>query len=495
MNVQSDGVKVRWWWIAMTLLSLAIFILALLSASLFVLALVNQSVIWEEARSDGVADAPMRLYWVFYPLLWLMISLLLLYVGKWTWQRSGYVAVWIVLAGALALRVVVVYGTQPVLSDDIWRYIHDGATLGNGVNPYASAPDDLSATQVPVPGAMDRMNNTGLVTIYQPTSQYVFAVLDRVWEWSPSAWQRLDPNHDKIFRFGFVLFDLVIVVLLLWQLRQMGRSAWWAAAYAWHPLTISEIAGSGHQDVIGIALLQLAMCLASRLIISAHNVDKPLAASRARWLAIGAGVAFGLALGVKPVVLPIALILAWTLRRRPGHIVSAAIATVLTGAAIYLPLVLMDGGLTGMVDTARVFIDKWAFNGSVHHLAVRWVFEKSTVDILSAGVLLAVIVVSLARSKGDAARSAGAFLFASLLVSSTVHPWYLLWALAFLPMYFNLPMWVFSLTIAASYAAHINPDGYRVPGSVAIYEYAPVYGLLVFAAVVWLWRLKVRTPG
>jgi len=226
------------------------------------------------------------------------------------------------------------------------------------------------------------------------------------------------------------------------------------------------------------------------------EVGHQLGADGDTWLilAIGAGVAFGLSLGVKPVVLPIALILAWVLRRQPGKVITAAVATVLTGVAIYLPFMLMDGGLAGMADTARVFIDKWAFNGSVYDLAIRWEFEKQTVDILAAGVLLTVIVVSLARSKGDAARTAGAFLFASLLVSSTVHPWYLLWALALLPLYFNPSLWVFSLTIAASYAAHLNPS-YRLPGSVAMYEYAPVYASLVFAAAVWLWRLKVRTPG
>jgi uncharacterized protein (DUF2062 family) len=290
---------------------------------------------------------------------------------------------------------------------------------------------------------------------------------------------------NKVFRLGFVLFDIAIVVLLLWQLRQMGRSAWWAVAYAWHPLTISEVAGSGHQDVIGISLLLLTLCLASRLISSGRDTDKRLAASRAYAIAIAAGVAFGLALGVKPIVLPIALILAWVLRRQPGKVVTAAVATVLTVAAIYLPFVLMDGGLTGMIGTARLFMDKWAFNGSAYDLALHWAYEKQTIDMLAAGVLLAVIVVSLARSKGDAARSAGAFLFASLLVSSTVHPWYLLWALALLPLYFSLPMWVFSLTIAASYVAHINPEGYRVPLPIVIGEYLPVYALLAWSALMW----------
>jgi len=482
----------RGWWLG---------IAASFCMVLFIAALLVQSDAWGQARDKHDLIESIRFYWITFLMCWVALCFLLNHASKLNDQPFDLGVVCFILLFALLARFQVVYETRPVLSDDIWRYIHDGAMLGQGTNPYLHVPADLQPYEQPVRGVVSRMNNPGLITIYQPTSQYVFAALDRLWQWSPSAWQRLDPSHDKVFRFGFVLFDLAIVVLLLWQLRQMGRSAWWAAAYAWHPLSISEVAGSGHQDVIGIALLLLTLVLAGRLgggrdgerQAQERDAYKPLAASRARVIAIGAGVAFGLALGVKPVVLPIALVLAWTLRRRPKMVALSAGATLLTGAAIYLPFVLMDGGLTGMFDTARTFIDKWTFNSSAYGLAVRWVVDKPWVDYLAMACLLTVIVVSLARSKGDAARSAGAFLFASLLVSSTVHPWYLLWALALLPLYFSLPMWVLSLTIAASYAAHLN-EGYRVPGWVVISEYVPAYSLLAIGLVAWFWRLKLRTP-
>jgi hypothetical protein len=485
VTIAKPSEKGRGWWVFW----------AVVSVALFVAALLYQSASWEDARAMWLPEVPVWPYWSVFASSWVVLSGLLVSISKQPGKATGPGAAWCVLAVALVARVVVVCGTQPVLSDDIWRYIHDGATLGNGVNPYASAPDDLSASQVPLPGTgvMGRINNPELVTIYQPTSQYVFAALDRVWELSPSAWQRWDANHDKVFRFGFVLFDMAIIGLILWQLRSMGRSEWWATSYAWHPLAISEVAGSGHQDVIGIAFLLLALVLAGRLV----KCKEGEALSRKRlYIVVLAGGAFGLAVGVKPVVLPIALALAWTLRHRPRMVALSAGATVLTGAAIYLPFVFMDGGLAGMIETTRTFIDKWSFNASAYDVVSSYVVGKPWVDYSAAAVLLAVIVLTLSKKltgqRPDAARSAGAFLFASLLVSSTVHPWYLLWALALLPWYFSPALWVLSLTVVASYAAHLTP-GYRIPLPIVIGEYLPVYALLVWS--VWgVWENYRRKP-
>ncbi len=469
--------RVRWWWIT----------LAAGSAALFVSALAYQSAVWGDARGDGDLLGPMQPYWAVYALSWLTLGLLLYQAAGQTWKQSGRCAVWIVLLVALTARLAVVVTTQPVLSDDIWRYIHDGATVARGGNPYVHAPGDLGPEDAPVPQVLDRINNAQMVTIYQPMSQWTFSVLDRVWSASPAWVQRWDPDHDKVFRLGFSLLDVVLVVILLWQLRWMGRSAWWAAVYGWHPLAISETAGTGHQDVLGIVLLVLALALSTR-------IDKDQYTARSRWFfTLAAGAAFGLAVAVKPIAAPIALALAWHLKRYQGRVVAAAGASLLAAAVVYLPFMMMDGGLTGMMDTARTFVDKWAFNGSAYVFASQWIASKPTVDTM-AGILLVVILLVTAKKPGDAARSAGAFLLASLLLSSTVHPWYLLWALALLPLWFSLPMWVFSLTIAASYFAHINPEGYQVPSSIVIGEYAPVYALLAWSALLSLRRGASKTP-
>ncbi len=83
-----------------------------------------------------------------------------------------------------------------------------------------------------------------------------------------------------MLRLVFVFLDMAIIGLILFQLRSMGRSAWWAVAYAWHPLAISEVAGSGHQDVIGIAFMLLSLVLAGRLVKTVEEENKTLSRKR-----------------------------------------------------------------------------------------------------------------------------------------------------------------------------------------------------------------------
>ena len=46
-----------------------------------------------------------------------------------------------------------------------------------------------------------------------------------------------------------------IVLVLLDVLRRTGQGAHWVLAYAWHPLLATEVAGSGHIDILGTLLL------------------------------------------------------------------------------------------------------------------------------------------------------------------------------------------------------------------------------------------------
>ena len=68
---------------------------------------------------------------------------------------------------------------------------------------------------------------------------------------------------------------------------------------------------------------------------------------------------------------------------------------------------------------------------------------------------------------------------APVLLSSTAHPWYLLWTLALIPIRFSPALWVFSLTVTLSYAAHLNPAEYQPPAWLVVIEYLPVYAVLL----------------
>ena len=134
----------------------------------------------------------------------------------------------LILAVALASRLIVCFTEPPQLSDDLWRYVHDGRQLATGHNPYAHSPSELGSGQSNDP-ILEQINHPDLVTLYQPTSQYVFAVS---WWLRPKT---LDPLGIYTFRVIFVLIDLIVVVMLLYALGRARQSLWWAVMYAWHP--------------------------------------------------------------------------------------------------------------------------------------------------------------------------------------------------------------------------------------------------------------------
>jgi hypothetical protein len=438
--------------------------------------------------------------WTGSALIWLGLSLLV-------WRRSKLPrlpAALIILLIAAAVRLGYALLMPPALSDDLWRYLFDGQTLASGHNPYAIAPQrviDAEAEQSGSPLAwMRQINNPELVTIYQPVSQYVFAAT--AW----SAERFLGPAYridalSSAFRVLFNLFDLGIVLLLLGQLRARGRSPWWAVLYAWNPLVIAEVAWSGHQDGLGILPLLGALVLAQR-------------AARSWRAAVGAGVLLGLAVGVKPIALGVALPMAWHVwRQRRGwagfrRVAAAAGVCGLSLGLLYLPFVLMDGGLGGMLDTSRRFVSAWRFNGSIHPLVeAAWggsavASAKPLADLACAAALLLTLLLATPFQR-DAWQTAAVYFLALVCLTSTAHPWYLLWALALLPVAWSAgrcavgpAVWVAGLTLPWSYQAWLNfaaGQGYVTDPAVQWAVWVPVY-VALGGGIVTSWKRGRTAP-
>lgn len=423
-------------------------------------------------------------YWIPFALGWIALSVL-----AWTLSSARFAplrlsrsqTLAIVIGIAALVRIIPILTTTPLLSDDIWRYIHDGHMLRQGVNPYFHTPADLLADPDTAPTVafdsshmqvLQRVNNPELITIYLPVSQWAFTVLATLHE-SVGGWQStLDPLGDRTFRIGFAFVDLVIAGLLMARLWENNRSPWWAVLYAWHPLVIGEVAMGGHQDVIGIALL----------LVSLHVVER---AGLSFGHAVFSGISLGLAAAVKPIAAPLGLPMMFGLRRSPYHAICFALIAAITFFATFLPFIWMAGGLQGLMQTVRTFTEHWAFNGSVFAL----LRDVAAIDpywlrMGAATVLLSTMLLCLRRGS-DRYSFAGWVFVVAVLVSSTVHPWYLLWALAVLPVSrFNPVTWMLSLTIALSYTALLDMSVYQVPTWVVTLEYVPVYAVLAWSC----WR-------
>lgn len=376
--------------------------------------------------------------------------------------RSSFGAATVVLLVAAALRVVVVFTHTPTLSDDIWRYVFDGRCTWSGHNPYVVAPGEIDPTEPRFPGEAElaeRINNPELTTIYLPTSQMAFATAVGLTPRGES-----DPwLTSVVLRLLLSTIELAGVGALMFALVKVDRDVWWAVLYAWHPLAISETAGSGHQDAAGIALMIMALTLCQ------------LRPSRAA----GWSMLLAVAAGVKPVVIPVALIMLWG---RPvrcwvvAGLVGFGVCAILFGAWL-----LPDGAEPArhLWITVDNFVNRWAFHGSIYR-PLTFIMGQDN-DHLAKLICLALVAaafVTIWLRRVDPWTGTRAFMLAAILFSTTAHPWYLLWALALVPMAPSPAVWVASLTLPLGYWVLGDVVDWTVPGWVAALTYVPVYIVL-----------------
>lgn len=188
-------------------------------------------------------------------------------------RTSGLV--WLILATGLLARLVV-SASAPILEDDFYRYLWDGAVTAHGHNPYQLSPDAILAQGTTGPlGALAarsgdilrRVGHGDVSTIYPPLCQLAFALSHLIAPWSLAGWKAI-----------LFVFDLATLALVLALLRALGRSELWVALYWWNPILIKETFNSAHMDVLVSPFVVGALLVAAR---------RPLAATALIGCAIG----------------------------------------------------------------------------------------------------------------------------------------------------------------------------------------------------------------
>src|SRR6516162_30498 len=156
----------------------------------------------------------------------------------------------LILATAILLRVGAL--AAPVyLSDDIYRYIWDGRVQAAGINPYRYIPTDADLAPLRDEAVFPNINrNNYAPTIYPPVAQMLFF-----------AASRLDETVLAI-KLVLVAIEAIGIGALFVVLRTVGALRENILLYAWHPLPVWEIAGSGHIDAAVVAFVALALAAA-----------------------------------------------------------------------------------------------------------------------------------------------------------------------------------------------------------------------------------------
>ena len=336
----------------------------------------------------------------------------------------------------------------PGYDDDIHRYVWDGRIQRLGYNPYLVVPNDPAVSALHTDQTRN-LNNPEVPSPYPAGAQLFFRAVTAI--------------HESTFalKVAFVICDFAIVAVLLSILRATGQGAHWVLAYAWHPLLATDVAGSGHVDILGAFLL----------LVSA-------AALWRQWRAVAA-VTFGLAVAVK--FLPIVLLpLYWKrIRLRDGMLGALVVGF------LYVPFLIHGRIPTGSLGT---FVQRFRFNDPVfttlEHVAAP--------QVVAALALLAGFIAAIwMRRKPTEWYSAFAWpMAASLVCSPVVYPWYLLWLLPFARSTSTLPLIIWTVSIIPTYYVwHLRVLGRQwfVPDWIMLLEYGSV---AIVAAVVGLVRLR-----
>jgi alpha-1,6-mannosyltransferase len=338
----------------------------------------------------------------------------------------------------------------PGSDDDIHRYVWDGRVQRLGYNPYILVPSDPALEGLHTPETRT-LNNAYLPSPYPPGAELFFRSVTAI--------------HESTFalKAAFVLCAWVIVLVLLDVLRSSQQGEHWVLAYAWHPLLVTEVAGSGHIDIVGLLLLLVSVAALGR-----------------RWRTVAA-LAFGLAVAVK--LLPIVLLpLYWKrVRVRDG-----ALAALIFGL-LYIPF--LDKGRIPLGSLAT-YVRSFRFNDPVFAI-----LEHLAAPQLVAGVAVLVgFLTAIWMRRRSAERPSENFAWpmtASLLCAPVIYPWYLLWLLPFLRSESTLPIIIWTVSIFPTYYVwHLRAMGqpWLLPGWIMILE----YGSVAMTAAMIVWRRITR---
>ena len=401
-------------------------------------------------------------------------------------ERPAYAPTLIALIWAIAILArLALLPLAPELSDDIYRYLWDGHLLTQGVNPYAHPPGDeaLAALRTPWHG---EINHPDVPTIYPPLTQLLFGAVALLggpfaadagaggqagFSAGAGVTAALASGPIIAAKLVWLCFDLGCGLLLHRIAVRTDRDPapvliW----YLWSPLLIVETAWSAHFDSVGLFLI-------AALIIVAGNRRRGRALFTGTLLAAAALVKFAPAAALPALV------------RRHGPATLVAFTAVC--AVLYLPFAAIGSfggvgpfepvGPAALTEGLRTYARHWSANEGAFALIDAVVRDPVHARTTATALVLAVVAWVTWR-RFPVERALLWILGAGLLLSPTVHPWYVLWVLPMAALRGNRPFLLLGGLVFLGYwglASYQAIGVWPQPGWNRAAIWVPVWGMLV----------------
>ena len=343
------------------------------------------------------------------------------------------------LRGRRGLRTVLVVAVlcrlallvaPPTLSTDAYRYVWDARVANAGVSPYARAPNAPELAALRDDRIYPHLNHPTWQTIYPPGAQLVFRVV-----------YAFAPDSVLVMKMAMGLAELATLAVLVSLLGALGVPLTRVAVYAWNPLVLVEVWGSGHLDALAV----LSVVAAVRLAI----VDRRHAAAAL------------LGLGTLVKLYPAALLL--LLLTGAGLAPLATFALVVLAG--YAPFAHLGLGALGSLPQ---YVTTEFFNPGL----IRSLFDSPRITLLALGGWI-VSASLLARGAPFVARViilAGGII----VLSPNIFPWYALWLVPFLGVRPSATWIAFTATVAFAYTFFLGQP-WAIPTWARVVEFLPLF--------------------
>lgn len=390
------------------------------------------------------------------------------------------------LAGfGIVFRLIFIFSI-PNLSQDFYRFLWDGRLMALGINPYQFTPqmyfNDVSISpDIIIPQANELYRGMGALNAshfsnYPPINQFIFAV-------AALFTGNSIVGSVIVLRIIIILADIGILFYgkkLLKRLKLPTRNIFW---YFINPFIIIELTGNLHFEGVMLFLFIWGLYLLFKR----------------KWL--WAAVIIGISISVK--LIPLLLLPLFyqyftsktkipkvfeTYEISVKKLVEFYLVIGLTVLVTFLPYLSMEF-IQIFFSTIALWFQNFEFNASVYYV-IRWIgFQVVGWNIIgTVGKILPIITflvilgIAFFRPNNSRRELFIAMLFAVsfyLLLSTTVHPWYIATPLL-LSVFtkYKFPI-VWSFMVMLSYSAY-GKDGFDENLWLVALEYIVVIGIAVW---------------
>lgn len=382
-----------------------------------------------------------------YTFIFIFSSILFLFISWLIFKTEiPYQHIYFLISLAFLLRLSFL-NTNPIGSDDIYRYMWDGKIQTSGINPYLYPPNNEHLNSYHTTLLPKALNFQEMRTIYFPLSQWLFYL-------------GYNLSGESVWGYKLLLFffELLTLAGLFQLLRKLKIDLKYSLLYLFCPLSIFQFALDAHLDGFGLPFLIFSLFF--------YLDDKKILSM----------ILLGLSFSIKPVGLVLLPVFFLNEKTLAGKIKIALIPLI----AFFSQFIFYIFS-TNPFEALFIFTKNWYFNGFVFNL-INEVIRNNQFSRLICGALLILSLIPIYFSKRELPEKIYFAVLLLMIFSPVVHPWYITWIAVLIPFAQKRSGIYF---IAASSLTAITIFNYQINGIwkdywfVLIIEYLPLIFLFI----------------